>query len=216
MENLPINITDIGILVVILLSAVIALVRGCVHELLSLVSWIGAAAATVYGIEYVIPYARELTTIQPLADIGAGVVIFLVVLIILSIITRILSRRIQNSSMGALDRSLGMIYGVARGAVLVCIAWLAITFVVPRDEIPEWITEARSLPLVETGAAWIATLVPEDFMPEDLPDQTELTGQIIQGVDQLIPKPKDSADDDVSGYKDDERSDLQRLLESSQ
>lgn len=216
MENLPVNITDIAVIVIIAISAVAALIRGFVHEMLSMVSWIGAGIATAYGIEYVIPYARELTTIQPLADIGAGVTIFVIVLIILSLGTRMISKRIQDSSLGALDRSLGVLFGLARGALLVCIAWLGITIAVPREDLPEWLTEARSLPLIEAGAAWIEAYIPEDMLPEQLPEQTDLTDQYINNVYQLIPKPKDTPQDEESGYKDGERKDLQRLIESAQ
>ena len=51
-----------------------------------------------------------------LADIAAGVAIFLVVLVALSLVTRMLSKRVKDSSLGPLDSSLGLLFGFARGA----------------------------------------------------------------------------------------------------
>ena len=115
MEGLPVNIADIGILAILLISGVFAFVRGFVHELLAVIAWVGAAAATLYGIDLATPFARQLTTMQPVADIGAGVVIFLVVLVVLTILTRMVSKRVQASSLSTLDRSLGLLFGILRG-----------------------------------------------------------------------------------------------------
>ncbi len=59
MDGFPVNITDIGILTVMLISGVFAFVRGFVHEFLAVIAWVGAALATIYGIDLVIPLARQ-------------------------------------------------------------------------------------------------------------------------------------------------------------
>ncbi len=60
-------------------------------------------------------------------------------LIVLSIITHLIARRVRRSHLGALDRSLGMVFGLLRGAILVCVAWLALAWTVPRDDYPTWL-----------------------------------------------------------------------------
>ena len=73
-----INGLDIGIGVLLLISAVLAYVRGLVQEVLSVAGWIGATFATVYGFHTLKPFARQLTDIDIVADFGAGIVIFVV------------------------------------------------------------------------------------------------------------------------------------------
>lgn len=226
MDGLPINIVDIAIVVVVVISGVFAFVRGFVHEALAIGAWIGAAIVTVAGLPFVLPYARELITVQIIADIVAGVAIFLVVLIGLSILTHLMARRVQESSLGALDRSLGFVFGLLRGAVIVCLAWLALLWLLPRADHPVWIQEARALTLVERGATMLISLVPEDLMPE-IPDRSE-TGETLekmQNFEELItPKAgqedkaggEEAGPDSGSGYNQLERKELQRLIDSSQ
>ena len=69
-----INGLDIGIGVLLLISAALAYARGLVQEVLSVAGWIGATFATVYGFPYLKPFARQLTDLDIVADFGAGIV----------------------------------------------------------------------------------------------------------------------------------------------
>jgi len=217
-ERLPINVTDLAIILVILISGVFALIRGFVHEVLAIGSWLGAAIATLFAFPFAQPLARQYIAIPLVADIVTGVVIFLLVLVLLSILTHWIAARVQKSSLGALDRSLGLLFGLFRGALIVCAAWVAFIYLVPRPEDhPPWMTEARSLPLVEQGAVMLVSLVPSALLPKDFPARQATPLEDGQSFDSLLrPQPKGTAPDDTSGYKDVERKELQRLMESAQ
>ena len=221
MESLPINLTDLVIVAVILISGAWAFMRGFVHELLAVAAWVGAAVVTVSGLRFVQPYARELISVQIIADIVAGVGLFVFVLVLLSIITHWLARRVRESSLGAVDRSLGLLYGFARGAFFVCVAWIALLLFLPREDHPVWITEARALPLVEEGAHVLVDLLPEDLRPDlsgtaesPIPSIEELSKPGVGPESE--PAAQEAGPPEPSGYKDDERKDLQRLIESAQ
>lgn len=217
MEGLPINITDLVILAVVVISGVFAFVRGFVHEFLAVVAWVGAALATVYGIEYVMPFARRMTTMRAVADIGSGVTIFLIVLIGLTILTRMLAKRVQNSSLNTLDRSLGLLFGVLRGAVLVCLAWLLLSWALPRKDLPDWVVDARSLPLVDQGKNLLVALLPEDLRPGVAPEDDPITPGLEHSFEDLVrPPAKVTGPGDTSGYNEQQRKDMDRLIESSQ
>ena len=223
MDGLPINILDLAIIAVIVVSGIFALVRGFVHELLAIGAWIGAAVVTVFALPHLLPYARQLIAVQIIADIVAGVAIFLFVLIAFSIITHWLARRVRESSLGALDRSLGLLFGLARGAVIVCIAWIALIMVMPRQDHPPWIAEARSLPLVERGADMLLALLPPDLKPTLAEPQKSEGEEPNANFDHLVQPgvaPEDSGKEAVppegSGYKDNDRKDLQRLFNAAQ
>jgi membrane protein required for colicin V production len=217
MEGLPFNFADVAVLAVLLVSGIFAFIRGFVHEALAVVAWIGAALATVHGNDYVIPLARKLTTMQTVADIGSGVLIFLVVLIALTVLTRYLSRRVQASALSTLDRSLGLVFGILRGAVLICIAWLIVSWALPRRDLPEAVIEARSLPLVDQGKDLLLALVPADMRPRAAPANGTPEPDATQSFEQLVrPPAKATGPDDTSGYNDEQRKDMERLIESSQ
>ncbi len=220
MEAPPINVTDVVIALVILISGLFAFFRGFVHELLAVISWIGAALATLYGFPYFQPHVRELITVPLIADMTAGVVIFLIVLIVLSILTRILSHRIRTSALGPLDRSVGLVFGFLRGAVLVCVAWLMFAWLLPREDHPEWVTEAKVRPLVERGSVLLVGLLPERLRggPTAIPGAAGSEAEQLRAIRKeyqnlLNPPTKGDAPEDEPGYNSGMRDEMRRAIE---
>ena len=106
LNDLPINLFDAGVLIVLLGSAIFAYARGFVHEVFSIVGWIGAIAATFYGFPFAQPYARQFIETEILADLTSGTLIFLFALVVLSTMTRSISSKVKDSALNALDRAL--------------------------------------------------------------------------------------------------------------
>lgn len=163
MTDLPVNATDLVVLGVLLLSGVLALARGFVKEVLGIAGWVGAAIAALKLFPYVQPFARKHIPYQLAADAVAGAGVFLVVLVALSLISNAIARRVRDSEIGALDRSLGFVFGLLRGALVLSLAYLALVQFVPPREHPDWITGARSLPLVAYGAGLVAAIAPTEI-----------------------------------------------------
>ncbi|MEJ0069995.1 MAG: CvpA family protein [Pseudomonadota bacterium] len=145
------TIADVAIIGLLLLSALWAFIRGFVRELLGVAAWVGAAFVTLYGFGYAQPYARQLISIDLVADAVTGVVIFVVSLILFSVISGAISSQVRQSSLSAIDRSLGFVFGLLRGAVIVCIAYLLLKWAVPVQDRPSWVMSARALPAIEQG-----------------------------------------------------------------
>jgi membrane protein required for colicin V production len=165
MESLSINVLDMVAVAVLILSAILAFFRGFVHEVLSITAWVGAALAALYGLPYVRPKAHELISIPVAADAAAAIVLFLVVLLILSIITRAISKQVQDSTLNSLDRSLGFLFGLVRGAVILSLAYVVMSWAVPDPQgRPDWIRTARSTPLMESGGNVLRSLMPDSLV----------------------------------------------------
>ena len=97
-SNLPVNVFAIGVIAVLIISALFAYARGFVHEVFAVVGWIGAIFTTFYGFPHVIPYGRQLIPIELVADVATGLIIFIFTLVFLSLMTRSISRRVQKSA----------------------------------------------------------------------------------------------------------------------
>ena len=219
MEAPSINLTDAAVVLVILISGLLAFFRGLVHEVLAVVSWIGAALATIYGFPYARPYTSELITVPLIADMVAGVGIFLVTLIVLSVMTGFVARRIRRSALGPLDRSLGLIFGFLRGAALIVVAWLAFNLLLPREDHPKWIAEAKVRPLVERGAVLLVSVLPERLRRElGIKSSTARDGieelQRLRDYRNLLnPPAKGDAPAGEPGYNTRERDEMRRAIE---
>jgi membrane protein required for colicin V production len=222
-----VNVLDIGIGLLLLVSAVLAYARGLVQEVLSIAGWIGAIFATGYGFPHLRPYARELTTIDIVADFGAGIVIFIIALVILSLFTRRISKIVKNSALSAIDRSLGFLFGLVRGALVVVVAYIGLGIFYSQDEQPEWIRQSRSMELIIPGAELLASLIPENLNAITGAENKDANGsaagkaekpagtrKIIQ--DLMLPRPQstDTQDPVTGGYGKKERQQMERLNDS--
>ncbi len=222
-----VNGLDIGIGVLLLVSAVFAYIRGLVQEVLSVAGWIGATFASVYGFPYLKPFARQLVGVDIIADFGAGIVIFVVTLVLLSLITRRISKAVKASALGAVDRSMGFLFGLARGALIVVVAYIGLGMVYPEDEQPKWIHQARSMELIAPGATWLAALIPENLSAITGADDKTKDGKDAEKADQpagkrrviqdlMAPRPKSGDAQDPDGYGGKELQQMDRLHDNIQ
>jgi membrane protein required for colicin V production len=218
MDNLPVNITDIAVIIVLLISAFLAYVRGLVHEVLSVAGWVGGGLITIYAFPFAQPFARDLISIELAADLAAGIAVFVISLAILSILTSAISKRVQNSTLNALDRSLGFLFGLARGGILVCLLYMAIKWMMPIVDQPAWLRSARTMPLIETGAQQLRALIPEEAAAKADTAAAETnklieSQKVIKGL--IAPEPKSGEMGTLEGYGRKIRNEMERLIDSS-
>lgn len=160
---MPITIFDGIVIGVVLFSAILAMVRGFSREVLSIVSWGGSAAAAFYLYPVLVPYALHYTDDQRIAIIGSAAVVFLVALIIISFITIKIADFIIDSRIGALDRTLGFLFGAARGILLLVVAVAFWNWLVDAPHRPDWVNNAKSKPFLDSLAAKLEAMLPENI-----------------------------------------------------
>ena len=218
MEDLPVNLIDILVALIIVVSALLAFGRGAAREVLGIGAWVGAGVATFFAFPHTRPIARDLITSSTLiADVVAGLAVFVVVLIVLTIINQLISGRIQRSRGGALDRTLGFIFGILRGAALVCIAYMLFGSVVQQSDWPPWVDEARTLPYIKQGVAALREVVPEEVADEGTRhiEETFDDGRERSVRELTEPVPANQPEEESeTGYSGGERQQLDGLSES--
>lgn len=222
LNNLPISIVDLGIIVILLISAALAFFRGAVREVLAVAGWAAAAAAAYYGFDYVKPFIAPYIGIPLLTDALTGIGIFVASLVVISLINGAISRRIKTSRLESLDRSLGFLFGLARGALVVCIAYLVMVVFVPPEEQPQSVSDARALPLVEIGAVWLVDAVPSDQRAEWLESieiaksYADQAMETKDALDTLMKPPPVVVTPGKTGYSSTQRKQLDRLIGTTQ
>ena len=160
---MPITIFDGIVIGVVLFSAVLAMVRGFSREVLSIVSWGGSAVAAYYLYPKLLPYAKHYTDDDRIAIVGSAAVIFLVALIIISFITMKIADFIIDSRIGALDRTLGFLFGAARGVLLLVVAVAFWNWLVDEPHRPDWVNNAKSKPFLDSLVVKLEAALPEKF-----------------------------------------------------
>jgi membrane protein required for colicin V production len=174
------------VLSVLLLSAALAYFRGVVREVLSIGAWIGAILVAMLAEPFAKPFVAEYVEPDWLATGIAVGAVFLVILVILKILIAWISGKVQGSALGGVDRAFGFLFGLARGAFVVVLAYIVAGLLVPATERwPEPVREARSLPLAADAARWAVAQMPIDVRPR-LP---EGLGRQDPSLEQLLRPP---------------------------
>ncbi len=210
MSEWPINPFDALVAVIIIISAILALIRGLTHEVLSVVAWIGAAIATLFLFPYARPLSGQYIETGWIADILTAVVIFVAITVILSFLSHAISKGIKDSPVGPLDHTLGFLFGVARGGVLIVVLFLGLQWYLGKDPYPQWIANGRTLPLVAAGADMLRGILPGDG--NELPD----FDRTMQHLQNPVSGDAASPDNDAgTGYKSTQRRALDQLIQSN-
>jgi membrane protein required for colicin V production len=159
---MPITILDLVLLAVMLISGLLAMVRGFMREILSIAAWGAAALVTLYAFSKLMPAARSYFTNETVAAAVVVAGTFIGTLIVVSVITVRISDMILDSRIGALDRTLGFLFGLARGLLIVVVAFLFFIWLVPEKQRPDWVAGAKSYTVLDTTGAWLMSLLPDD------------------------------------------------------
>jgi membrane protein required for colicin V production len=172
-----IQFLDVAVVLVIIASTAYATYRGFVSETLSILAWVAAAFATIYFGPWVAYWLRAM--VHP-AWLGAAVgygAVFLAVVIPLSFMSYRFSEGVKKSPISPLDRALGGAFGVIRGLAIIGIAYVIFTIFQPIPSQPDWVLNARLLPLIQGSAEVITSLIPDQHVGNDVAQTPPPEGQ---------------------------------------
>jgi membrane protein required for colicin V production len=217
---------DIFLIVVMLISGLLAMVRGFMREVLSIAAWVIAAVVTLYGYARAVPYAKQYISNDLIATGVAVAALFLGTLLIVSLFTVKVSDLVLDSRVGALDRSLGFLFGLGRGLVIMVVAFLFFIWLVPAKSLPDWVKNARSRPVLQGTGDWLLSLLPDDPETAILKRlRRPKEGDEAAPQDAPPPGPGQRSDrgtpaqvaggDTQAGYKRNDRQGFEQLLEST-
>ncbi|MDO8881922.1 MAG: CvpA family protein [Pseudotabrizicola sp.] len=153
---------------VIVLSAILAYSRGLVREAMAIAGWIGAAVLAFIFAPAAQPLIKELPVVGDflgdsceLSIIGAFAAVFAVGLVIAALFTPLFSSFVQRSAIGGIDQALGFLFGVARGVILVAVAFIVYDRAVAANTIP-MVDNSRSAKVFASFQANIDESIPAD------------------------------------------------------
>lgn len=137
------TIIDGVVAIVILVSALLAYSRGLVREVLAIAGWVGAAILAFLFADKAQPLVRQIPILRDyiedsceLSIIASFAAVFAVALIVFAIFTPLFSGVVQRSAVGGVDQGLGFLFGVARGVLLVAVAFFVYRTALAGQDIP--------------------------------------------------------------------------------
>ncbi len=180
------NALDAIVIVFVLASAATGIRRGFTTEAMKLVTWAGAIFLTAVAQPAAFKLANKFINVDMIANLVGLAVVFIISLVALNYLGKFIGERVRTSFMGPVDRLLGSVFGFIRGVVVISGAYLAFSLFVPEKSHPDFISQARFLPVLQIGATIIAEVTPDIF---------------------------DEAKDLALGYEDDTRDEMDDLVD---
>ena len=221
---MPITWLDMILLGVMLISGLLAMIRGFMREILSIAAWAAAAVATVLLYNKLLPIAKANISSDLVASGAVIGGVFLITLLIVSVVTVRISDMILDSRIGALDRTLGFLFGLARGLIIVVVAFVFFAWLVPPAKQPDGVRNAKSLEVLNKTGEWLQALLPQDMdsylsqilkrrpkgeeqEPPDAPPPGQRSDRGAPAITGSVPAP--------AGYQRADRTDMKQLIDAT-
>lgn len=158
---------DYLILAILSLSVLIGIFRGFLREVMAIAVWAVALWVAYLGVGRGADLLNPIVELPSLRVIIAFGFIFLLVLVIGGLLTWLLGRLISTTGLGPTDRMIGLLFGLARGVILVAVAVLLARFT-PFPQDPWW-RQSSLLPyferVAETAESWLPEQI-RQYLPE--------------------------------------------------
>ena len=209
-----ITLLDGIVVVVVLVSALLAMYRGFLREVLSIASWVAAAAVAVLFYKQAQPTVQLYVPNEQVATAATIAGLFLVTLLVVSWITMKISDFVLDSAFGALDRTFGFLFGAARGLLLLVVAIQFFNGFVPAQQQPRWVAAAKSKPILDALGEQLLAALPknaEDLILKKLKPKTQDEGT-PQEPGETKPQGKSS---EAPVYRNGEKKQIEQMIGNS-
>ena len=201
------NNLDIAILVIVGISALIALGRGLVKEVLSIVGWVLAGAAVIYLLPVLNPFTLKYIESGWMAGIATAAFILIVFMIVWIYATAGVVGKIRTSKLSGLDRLLGLFFGIVRAFLLIVLMYILISWIMPVKSQPDLLRKSKYFQIAGNFAEPIEKLIPKDTL-DAIKEKTSEVG--LTGDDDDEPAAEQKP---AEAEKDKDKSDVDALFE---
>lgn len=190
MDTPQFNIFDLVVAAVLVSSGVFAFRRGLVKEVMALGTWVLASVFAFSFYPLARPFFNEHIKNPMLADASTAIALFCLAIVTLVPLGDYLTSLVKSPTLSSIDRSLGFVFGVLRGFVIMCLLYLGTTFVWPEGQgyQPKWLEEARTKPALAYGVEALKGMVPEDpeeAMQREMKESRDMAEEAVESARRL-------------------------------
>ena len=231
------NNLDFIILAIVLVSALIALNRGLIKEVLSIVGWGLSTIIIVYTLPACVPFVKKYIENGIIAGVATSLALFVIFFIVWIYTTSSVVGKIRTSKLNGLDRFLGLFFGVMRAFLLIVLFYIMMSWIIPNDKQPELLADSKYYQLAGSFAKPLEEMIPQETLrlikDQTLPMSTDEKTQqdneeqlntekedesavLFEKLSQpkIKKTSKGNVSEEIKGYKKDEIEDLERLIDS--
>ena len=176
------NIVDFATIIVLVISGVLATLRGMTREIMGLAGWPISIVAARLTAPYLEPLLTDTIRVEGISSALAWGIPFIVVVVLWFAFASVVSPGLSKAGLGGLDRWLGFLFGLIRGFVIVLVIYVgAVIAAEGEDRLPGLVTDSQIVPALRESAHLMSGVLPPDMgdrIVDNLPDAAPATEEL--------------------------------------
>lgn len=167
------NYVDYFVLSLVVLSTLFAFIRGFIGSFLSLGGWILSGYLTYILFPVIKPLIDDKIANPVIALLAGHGLLFVALLIVFGVINLLIGSSMRAFIPSVLDRTLGLMFGVIRGIIIVSFIFLMVTFSISifngstqdadEHDLPKWLTTSKTYPFIRESSSMLTNFIPSSF-----------------------------------------------------
>ena len=198
------NNLDIVILIMLGISALIALSRGLMKEVLSIIGWVLGSAAVIYFLPVFTPITKEYIASGMIAGVVTSIFILILFMVIWILLTGNIVDKIRSSKLSSLDRMLGLFFGIMRAFLLVILLNILISWIMPKERQPETFKNSKYFQLAGEFAQPIENLIPKETLDSIKEKAANISGTEEETSEEAKEEAKEQAKEEKNSKSNDD------------
>ena len=167
------SIIDLIYLVITILSLIKCYKKGFVLSILSMMKWLLAYIITLIIFPRIKPFLKNIIDNEYILDIGLGITIFVVVIFLVLMINKGISKAVRYTGIGSLDTLFGFFFGFLRAYIISVCIFSGIHIVYNYDKWPINVNKSFIFPYLEKGSNYLLKEFPDEKTYQDSKEKIE-------------------------------------------
>ena len=168
-----ISVIDLIYILITILSLIKCYRKGFVLSILSMSKWLLAYIATLILFPRLKPYVKNIIDNEYVLDVGLGITIFIIVIFLILLINKGISRAIKYTGIGSLDTVFGFFFGFIRAYVISICIFSGVHIVYNYDKWPVNLNKSYIFPYLEKGSNYLLKVFPNEKTYKDSKEKIE-------------------------------------------
>ncbi len=168
-----VTLFDYVYIVLTVLFIIQGTLKGFVLSILSVAKWILAYAITIYIFPKIKPYVEDLIDNEYVLDIILSVGIFIIIIFLILLINRAISKVVSYSGIGSIDKIFGFFFGIIKSYVIVVCLYTAAEIIYNHEKWPLNLDDSFTYPWVEKGSNYLIKEFPDEKEYEDAKEKIQ-------------------------------------------
>ena len=162
-----ISTIDLIYALITILSLIKCYNKGFVLSILSMSKWLFAYIITLIIFPKLKPYVKNLIDNEYVLDVGLGIAIFIVVIFLILLINKGISKAIKYTGLGSLDTVFGFFFGFIRAYIVSICIFSGVHIVYNYDKWPINLDKSYTFPYLEKGSNYLLKVFPNEKAYQD-------------------------------------------------